>query len=69
MTEQSVGCVNGQSSERLLECAPSARIGDCRVQANQKKNGGEETEMAVYVGIDVHKTLLPSSPHGRTTDT
>ena len=36
--------------------APSdARIGDCRVQANQKKNGGEETEMAVYVGIDVHK--------------
>jgi transposase len=31
-----------------------ARIGDCRVQANQEKNGGEE-EMAVYVGIDVHK--------------
>ncbi|MGD0424592.1 MAG: hypothetical protein ABSA92_14220 [Candidatus Bathyarchaeia archaeon] len=35
--------------------APRARIGDCRVQANQEKNGGEETEMAVYVGIDVHK--------------
>ncbi len=34
---------------------PCARIGDCRVQANQEKNGGEETEMAVYVGIDVHK--------------
>jgi transposase len=32
-----------------------ARIGDCRVQANQEKNGGEEPEMAVYVGIDVHK--------------
>ena len=35
--------------------APRARIGDCRVQANQEKNGGEEPEMAVYVGIDVHK--------------
>jgi transposase len=34
---------------------PYARIGDCRVQANQESNGGEETEMAVYVGIDVHK--------------
>ena len=34
---------------------PSARIGDCRVQANQEKSGGEEREMAVYVGIDVHK--------------
>ncbi len=34
---------------------PNARIGDCRVQANQKLKGGEETEMAVYVGIDVHK--------------
>jgi len=34
---------------------PSARIGDCRAQANHKTNGGEEAEMAVYVGIDVHK--------------
>jgi len=34
--------------------APSARIGDCRVQANQERNGGE-IAMAVYVGIDVHK--------------
>ena len=32
-----------------------ARIDDCRVQANREKTGGEETEMAVYVGIDVHK--------------
>jgi len=32
-----------------------ARIGDCRVQANQEEQGGEEVEMAVYVGIDVHK--------------
>jgi transposase len=34
---------------------PCARIGDCRAQANQEKSGGEEPEMAVYVGIDVHK--------------
>jgi len=33
----------------------NARIGDCRVQANRKWKGGEENEMAVYVGIDVHK--------------
>jgi transposase len=31
----------------------SARIGECRVQANHKSRG--EVEMAVYVGIDVHK--------------
>ena len=35
--------------------APSVRIGDCRVQANQEKNGGEESGWPVYVGIDVHK--------------
>jgi len=33
--------------------APCARIGECRVQANHKNRG--EVEMAVYVGIDVHK--------------
>ena len=30
------------------------RIGECRVQANRKRKGGE-VEMAVYVGIDGHK--------------
>ena len=38
-----------------------ARIGDCRVQANRKQKEVKK-EMAVYVGIDVHKNYCQAAP-------
>ena len=49
--------------------AQNARIGECRVQANHE-NGGE-IEMAVYVGIDVHKRFCQAAlmdDHGATRE-
>lgn len=49
--------------------APSARIGDCRVQANRQKKE-VNNEMAVYVGIDVHKKYCQAAlmnDNGRIT--